>query len=201
MSNLFVETATAEKVVTSRGTGTGPTREIALNAAIKAANDALDLPNKMILYYRLSIKPDDDRSNSSKTEFLTRIISTYRGLTNCYMTESDFQTYNKNILTITGYRTPANATVPSNIRVPDMYNETICINVEPYNDNFIQATANYIDTGTGFETMVPFIDYKVSIASGIFNGFTNMRINFYNDGNPPGYPSGGLGKVRIVTLT
>ena len=45
--SLFVETATAEKVVTSRGTGTGPTREIALNAAIKAANDALDLPNKL----------------------------------------------------------------------------------------------------------------------------------------------------------
>jgi hypothetical protein len=166
---LFVETATAEKVVTSRGTGTGPTREIALNAAIKAANDALDLPNKLIMYYRLSIEPDDERSNSSETNFLTDpVINTYRGITNFYMTESDYETYNKNILTITGYRTPANATVPSNIRLPDMYNETICINVEPYNDNFIQTTANYIDTGTGFETMVPFIDYKVSLASGIF---------------------------------
>lgn len=202
MSNLFVETATAEKVVTSRGTGTGPTREIALNAAIKAANDALDLPNKLIMYYRLSIEPDDERSNSSETNFLTDpVINTYRGITNCYMTESNYETYNKNILTFIGYRTPANATLPPNIRVPDLYNETVSINVEPYNDNFIQATANYIDEGTGFATTVPFIDYKVSMASGIFNGFTNIRVNFYNDGKPPGYPSGGLGKVRIVTFT
>jgi hypothetical protein len=33
------------------------------------------------------------------------------------------------------------------------------------------------------------------------NGFTNIRVNFYNDGKPPGYPSGGLGKLRLVTFT
>lgn len=38
-----METATAQKVVTSTGTGKGPTQELALKAAIKAANDALGL--------------------------------------------------------------------------------------------------------------------------------------------------------------
>ena len=43
----YVETATAEKLVTSRGTGKGPTQELALHAAIKAANDALGLPTEL----------------------------------------------------------------------------------------------------------------------------------------------------------
>ena len=158
---------------------------------------------KMTMYYRLSTEPGYDASgNASSTDFVTvPVVNTYRGIENRYMTESDYQTYNSNIITFIGYRTPANPTLPSNMQVPDIYNETVSINMQPYNDNFIQATANYLDTGTGFATTVPFIDYKVSIASGIFSGFTNMRINFYNDGNPPGYPAGGLGKVRIITIT
>jgi len=46
----FVETATAEKVVTSTGTGKGPTQQLALQAAIKAANDALSLPTEQSGY-------------------------------------------------------------------------------------------------------------------------------------------------------
>jgi hypothetical protein len=156
---------------------------------------------KMTLYYRLSTEPVHDiSSNSSNTNFVTDpSINTYRGISNRYMTNSDFTTYNTNILTFIGYRTPSNELLIPEMRVPDMYNETISINIEPYQDNFIQATANYIDTGTGLATTNPFIDYKVSIATGIFNGFTNMRINFYNNGNPPGHTN--LGKVRIVNLT
>lgn len=158
---------------------------------------------KMTLYYRLSTEPGYDAStNASNTKFVTDpTLDTYRGISNRYMTESDFQTYNTNILTFIGYRTPSNEELIPEMRVPDMYNETINVNIEPYDINFIQATANYIDNGSGLATTVPFVDYKVNIATGIFNGFTNMRINFYNDGNPPGFPNGNLGKVRIMTLT
>jgi hypothetical protein len=115
------------------------------------------------------------------------------------MTESDFISYNTNIITFVGSRTPENQNLPEEQRVPDIYNETVNISVEPYETNYIQASANYLDTGSGFETERQFVNYGVTTASGIFKGFTNIRINFYNNGNPPGYE--GLGPVRIVTIT
>jgi len=156
---------------------------------------------EFIGYYRLSISPTDSTDNDSQVNFVTDPSDpgTYRGISNRYMTESDYQTYNKNILTIVGYRTPSNTSLPESIRVPSLYNETVSINVEPYGVNFIQATANYIDPGSGFETTLPFVDYKVSIATGIFANLTNFRIIFYNDGNPPGYS--GLGQVRKIVIT
>ena len=126
---------------------------------------------------------------------------TYRGITNRFMVDNDFVTYNTNILTFIGFRTPKNPDLDSrpDLQVPDLYNETINVNVEPYLENYIQASANYVDSGSSFVTTVPFIDYSVSAASGIFKDCKNLRINFYNDGDPPGYT--GLGKVRIVTIT
>jgi len=158
---------------------------------------------QMVLYYRLTVSPSDSTNNSSNTDFVTDPAGTgiYRGIENRFMVESDFVTYNKNMLTFIGYRTPKNPAFNSNptIQVPDLYNETININIEPYENNFIQASANYIDEGSGFETSVPYVDYTVSAASGVFAGFKNIRIIFYNNGNPPGFT--GLGKVRKVIIT
>jgi hypothetical protein len=71
-----------------------------------------------------------------------------------------------------------------------------------YDTNYIQAVANYVDNGTEFETTISFVDYKVTTASGIFNGFKNVRVNFYNDGFPPGYTgTTSLGPVRVMTIT
>lgn len=42
----FTASATAEKVTTATGVGSGPTLELAEKAALKAANDALNLPEK-----------------------------------------------------------------------------------------------------------------------------------------------------------
>ena len=160
-------------------------------------------PKKPItLYYRISKSPTVSDDNASVTKFVTTpsAPTIYRGIENRYMTNSNFVTYNKNIITFVGSRTPANTNLPKNMQVPDMYNETIDINMNPlYGDNYIQATANYIDAGKDFATTLPYVDYKVSIASGIFKGYKNMRINFYNKGDPPGYTN--LGPVRIVTIT
>jgi hypothetical protein len=160
----------------------------------------LNSPPTIKLYYRLDVSPTDPGVNTSSTTFPTDpVADTYRGITNRYMVEQNFVTYNTNILSFVGYRTPKNIDLDTYLQVPDLYNETININVEPYINNYIQASANYVDSGSSFVTTVPFIDYTVSAASGIFNGCKNIRINFYNDGNPPGYT--GLGKVRIVTIT
>ena len=156
----------------------------------------LDPQKKIILYYRLTVSPTDASDNATRTNFdTTPIINTYRGISNRYMTESDYTTYNKNILTFVGYRTPANNTIPyPATSVPPIYNETININIEPYDSNYIQATANYLDLGSGFATTISFVDYKVTTASGVFRGFTNVRVEFFNGTNI-------TESVRKVTIT
>ncbi len=155
---------------------------------------------KIVLYYRITVSPEDDSDNASRTNFVTDpAIDTYRGIENRYMTEKNFIDYNTNIISFVGSRTPSNESLPSYAKVPPIYNETININIQPYETNYIQASANYLDTGSGFETTVPFVNYTVTAASGIFKGFTNLKIDFFNNGNPPGYNN--LGPVRIVTIT
>ena len=156
---------------------------------------------KMVLYYRITVSPTDISDNASRTKFDTTPSAPdiYRGISNRYMTERNFIDYNTNILTFVGSRTPKNPTLPSNLQVPDIYNETVNISIEPYESNYIQASANYLDDGSGFETTVSSVNYTVTAASGIFEGFTNVKIDFFNNGDPPGYKN--LGPVRIVTIT
>jgi hypothetical protein len=160
---------------------------------------------KMVLYYRLTISPTDISDNASRTTFVTdpSAPDIYRGISNRYMTERNFIDYNTNILTFVGSRTPKNPTLtptlPPNLQVPDIYNETVNISIEPYESNYIQASANYLDDGSTFETTVSSVNYTVTAASGIFEGFTNVKIDYFNNGNPPGYKN--LGPVRIVTIT
>lgn len=157
---------------------------------------------KIVLYYRLTISPDNEGDNSSRTNFVTDpTADTYRGISNRYMVDSNYITYNNNLLTVSGYRTPRNTSLPLELQVPDIYNETFNISILPYETNYIQAVADYLDPGTSFETTIPYVNYKVTAASGVFSGFTNMRIDFYNNGNPPGYTNQDLGPVRTVTIT
>jgi hypothetical protein len=162
-------------------------------------------PQKKIeLYYRLTISPENSDPNRSFTDFLTDPSGTgiFRGISNRFMVNNDFITYNKNILSFVGYRTPRNTSLPLNLQVPDIYNETINISLpganNDYSQDYIQGVANYLDEGTGFETQVSKVDYVVSAASGIFSGYKIIRINFFNNGDPPGFS--GLGPVRIVEI-
>lgn len=147
-----------------------------------------EIDDTITLYYKL--QNPDGSTNATTTIFVCDpSIEVYRGIENRYMTNSTYSTYNKNIITFLGYRTPG-ATVAGKY-MPPLYNETININVEPYDKNFIQASANYIDTGSEFDTTAPFIKYTVSAASGIFEGYKTMIIEFYN--KKPG-------KQRIVKI-
>lgn len=205
-------------------TGTGPNCEIALKNSKSNINKTLEdflssyLPKiisethtinttcendykptpKLTLYYRLTVSPTDNNKNYSETVFVTDPIAPdiYRGIVNLYMCESDFVTYNKNIMTFNAVRTPSNKSLPERIRVPDLYNETISISVVPYECNFLQAASNYFDPGKSAATTVPYVEYSVTGARGIFSGFKLVKLSIYNNGDPPGYT--GLGPVRIV---
>lgn len=156
------------------------------------------------LYYRISQSPTNSGNNASETVFVTdpSAPGIYRGVSNTYMTDSNYVNYNTNIISFVGSRTPKNPALANTpMQVPDMYNEFININVAPYDSNYIQACANYVDEGSGFETTVPFVNYKVTAASGIFEGCTNLKIEFFNDANPPPPKYVPLGPVRNVIIT
>ena len=140
----------------------------------------------------------DTATNYSETVFVTDPIAPdiYRGMVNLYMCESVFVTYNKNIMTFNAVRTPSNKFLLKEIQVPDLYNETISISVVPYECNFLQAAANYFDPGKSAATTVPYVEYSVTGARGIFSGIRLVKLSIYNNGDPPGYT--GLGPVRIV---
>jgi len=159
---------------------------------------------KITLYYRLSISPEENTPNYSVTNLVTdQKGGAFRGITNLHMTESDWTTYNKNIMTNVILETPTNHTLPEKCQVPSLVNETVNINVSPnYDKDYLQATANYIDNSTGVSTTVPFVEYGITMSGGIFSGYTKMRIDFYNDGFPPGYTGKtSLGPVRVITIT
>jgi hypothetical protein len=104
---------------------------------------------KITLYYRLTISPEDNSDNYSVSNFVTDpVVTAFRGISNLYMTESDCRTYNKTILTFQSLRTPTNTSLPGECKVPSMYNETVNINVPDnnnnYDKNYVQAVANYI---------------------------------------------------------
>jgi hypothetical protein len=145
------------------------------------------------LYYRIDVSPTDPERNDSYVDLATNppdIEGAYNGISTNYMNESNFVTYNKNIITFIGNRTPANQDVPADIRVPDIYQETVCISIPEYENNFVQATANYLDSGNTDVTTVPFVDYGITTASGVFLGYKTIRIFFDNDNV--------LGPVRTV---
>lgn len=147
----------------------------------------------MTLYYRLTVSNTDPTPNRSSTDFVTiPVIDTYRGVGNRYMVDSDFVTYNTNIITFVGIRTPGNSIFDKN-----MYNETVCINV---GSSFIQAVSNYVDNNNTFETITPSIEYAITGKTGIFTDYNKFVINFYNDRNPlKGYE--GYGPIRTVNLS
>jgi hypothetical protein len=157
---------------------------------------------KITLYYRLSISPENSDPNYSETNFVTDPAGgAFRGIINLFMTESDWLTYNNTILTFQSLRTPTNTSLPAECQVPSIYNETLDITVPPYDKNYLQATANYIDNSSGVATTTPFVEYGITMSGGIFSGYTKIRINFYNDGFPPGYTgTTSLGPVRVMEI-
>lgn len=143
----------------------------------------------IVLYYKTL--NNEGTNNAAETKFICDPLEgPYRGIENRYMTNESYTTNTNDILTFVGYRTPG-VTI-NGTSIPPLYNETLTITSLPYEDNFIQATANYIDNGSSFASEVPFINYSVTGSSGIYAGYNNVKIVIYN--NRPG-------RQRIVYIT
>ena len=139
----------------------------------------------MKLYYRLN--SENGTPNKTITKFVTdpKNIEVYRGISNRYMTNKTYTENTTNIITFNGARTPGNKLLD----IPNLYNETVIIISKPYQYNFIQASANYIDPGSSSRTELDSIIYNVSASSGIFSKYTKILIKFNN-----------VNETRIVKL-
>ena len=145
----------------------------------------------MTLYYRLDKTEDDKDANGSVTNFvIDQEKGRYSAITNRYMTNNDFSTYNSDIISFVGTRTPKNSVFDKN-----MYHNSVCINS---GSDFIQAVANYQDDGLGVETTVKSQEFAITAKTGKFSKFKKFVINFYNDRNRL---NGFNGRVRTVVLS
>lgn len=139
------------------------------------------MSSNFTLYYSLNQSTAPYNPCSSETIFVTdpEDIETFRGITNRYMRDSTYNNFTTDILTYISIRTKA--------KQPDfpkpMYNETFTITSQPYNMNFVQAVANYIDEGSGEATEIPFTNFTITGASGKFVGYKNIKVT-YNNNDP-----------------
>lgn len=134
------------------------------------------MKRRLTKFYRT--ENPDGSVNATTTKYVTDpLLSTvYRGIKNQFMCKSDYLTPTTDILSFEGHRTPGD----TDLGIPSLYKETLTINSVPYNKHFICASANYVDTGDGFETTTDYIDYTVLGSSGKYYGYTRIRIYFDN---------------------
>ena len=88
---------------------------------------------------------------------------------------------NENIINFQGYKTPESII----LNLPPTFGETVTILV-PSDGSQVNANALYIDYGLNYISTVPFALYNINSSSGIFAGYTVMKINFDNS-NPDIY--------------
>jgi hypothetical protein len=79
-----------------------------------------------------------------------------------------------------GYRTPEGYDIPA------YFTEVLNILKD---DSFLVCTKTYVDSGSSSTTTVPFNTFVVTGASGIFEGYKQVKINYFPD------------FTRIVTIT
>jgi hypothetical protein len=133
-------------------------------------------------YYKLYL---DDGADAYTSTQITTDNSSYAGIVNTYSTSSDYTTFNTaNLFTFNGIKNPS-ATIEGGITIPSTYYEIITLQTEPYNTNIIEGSVNYIDESSSLETSVPVLNVNVSVAKGIFEGYSKMTL--YLDNTDPRY--------------
>jgi len=153
---------------------------------------------KITKYYTLQDqKTKESLLSSIKFPTLPLDDEIYRGFDNLYMCDETYSQPTNDILYFEGYRSRKNIKT----MLPALYHETVCI-ISPHQSgknlqyqknesaDFIEATSNYVDEGTGFATETPFINYTVTGAGGKYEGYKNINIRFNN-----------INKTRIVEIT
>jgi hypothetical protein len=96
------------------------------------------------------------------------------------MCEEDYVTPTDYLISFIAHRTYKD----SNLGIPGMYNKQIFITAPPYEtletSNMITAVGNYIDTGTNGATTKEYVNYNVTSATGIFEGYKKLIV-FYDN--------------------
>jgi len=136
----------------------------------------------LTLYYRRTISGTVQLNNGEIIETASiNGVSSLKSLSNRYMCKSDFTTPTTDIINFLGSRVPPN----DNVGLPSSYLETVTIISKPYQrenvSNMITATANYIDSGSTSVTVVDYVNYTVTGASGKFAGYKNVKIIYDKD--------------------
>jgi hypothetical protein len=97
------------------------------------------------------------------------------------MCKSDFETFTTDIINFFETRVPKN----DDTGLPSTLLETVTIISKPYQRenvaNMITATTNYIDSGSSEVTVIDYVNYTVTGASGKFAGYKNVKIIFDKD--------------------
>ena len=142
------------------------------------------LPNKnnsippLTMYYYLFDQPDNIL-NATEVLFVTNPVSdVYRGITNRFMSNSTYNSYTSDIISYISCRTPKSNV--SGAFDKNMYNEFLTINSLPYQNNFIQAVANYEDNSEIYETTVSENNFIVTASSGKYENYKNIKIIYDN---------------------
>ena len=160
------------------------------------------------LHYRLTT-PNGDPNNVA-VEFTPFVQESnldqnelYSGVSIRYMSQYDFSQATNDLIMFEGYRT-GSLNIPNFATYAPLYNETLTVksmNEDNSIKGFIQANAIYEDSGTGFATEIPSVDYNVSLCNGIFSGAKIVRITFDNNGilDNVGGPTGTI-KSRLVHI-
>ena len=147
----------------------------------------------IVLYYRLTL-PGQTDVGSNVSQVIYQTIPSYGPLSvykTSYMYKSDYVTPTTDLISFLLKRSASD----DNLGIPAMFNVTLYITSQPYQTpeaaNIISATSNYIDEGNNIATVADYINYPVTAASGIYAGYTNVKIIFDN----------GPDKKRTVIIT
>jgi len=131
-------------------------------------------------YYKLYLNSGDPAYTASER---TSPTGAYAGIVNLYTTSKDYTTFNTdNLITFEGVRNPA-GTIEPGVTIPATYHETMVLQVYPYETNIIEGTANYLDSASNLPTSIPLLNFNVTVAKGIFEGYTNLTLYLNNQGS------------------
>ena len=147
----------------------------------------------IVLYYRLTL-PGQTTVDSNASQVIYQTIPSYGPLSQyktAYMCESDFITPTTDLISFVVKRCAAD----DNLGIPPMFNVELFIISQPYQtletSNMVTAISNYVNPGVDSVTLSDYVNYPVTAASGIYAGYTNVKIIFDN----------GPDKKRTVIIT
>lgn len=125
-----------------------------------------------VLYYK--------NANWSTLKFVTKPYTGYSDLATNYCTNKCGKPITSQLVSFTGFYTPARAPKPGLPALPHTVNETCEFRLP---NGFIAATAIYVDPNfeaQSYTTTLPFVTYTVTAASGVFKGANTVTIRFNN---------------------